>query len=165
MPDFTVPPQQMLACLTIAVQAAPNPPKRITFLCGDAVVEDLGIYEDICCDGTAFVRVDTIEPSTNFPDPDVTASPCQPQAWALRMEVGLLRCMPTGDQDAGPTVADWEAMQGQMMIDTASLFGAACCFTKYQVENQLKAFTGGWRVLGPQGGCMLTSITVIADVF
>lgn len=165
MPDFATPSNQMLACLVVAFDDTVDPPSNFTFLTGDAVVEDLGVYQDICCDGTAFVRVDGIDPSTNFPDPDTAASPCQPQAWALRMEVGVLRCIPVGDINAGPTLAQWAASQAQAMADANILFGAACCFTDWQTSHSLRTLTGGWRILGPQGGCMLTSILVTADVF
>lgn len=147
---------QMLACLQIAVQAAANPPANVQFLPGAQAGEDLSIYEDLCCQGTAFVRVSTIYPALqDFPAPDTLAIPCQQQATGLVYEVGIMRCAPVGTAQHVPTAAEWAEAHHQSMIDARSIYSAMCC---YQGVFRMDAMlVGAWTPTGPQGGCLMGS--------
>jgi hypothetical protein len=154
---------QLLACLTVAVQAAENPPANIQFLPGQQAGEDISIYEDLCCEGTAFIRVATLYPSSQqFPAPDTEAIPCQLQGMALNYEMGIMRCSPVGDAAQVPTSAAWLAAHRQSMIDAQSLYTAACCYKgQYDLDAML---IGPWAPLGPQGGCLMGSITLTHSI-
>lgn len=154
---------QLLACLTVAVEAAENPPSRIQFLPGAQAGEDISEFEDLCCAGTAYVRVGTVYPSSQeFPAPDTQAIPCQQQALAVSYEVGIMRCAPAGTTQNVPTSAQWLAAFRQQMIDMTSMFKAACCFrNKYPMDAML---IGPWTPVGPQGGCLLGTVTITHQI-
>jgi hypothetical protein len=149
---------QLLACLTVAVQAAANPPANIQFLPGQQAGEDLSIYRDLCCEATAYVRVTTLYPSfQEFPAPDSLATPCQQQATALGYEVGIMRCVPTGSLEEIPTAEQWRAAHEQSMIDAKSIYKAICCYQG--VYNLDAMLVGAWNPIGPQGGCLLGAVS------
>lgn len=154
---------QMLACLTIAVQAADNPPANIQFLPGAQAGEDLSEYQDLCCSGTAYVRMTPMYPSfQDFPAPDTQATPCQSQAMAITYEVGIMRCAPTGSVTQVPTAAAWAAAHHQQMIDAKSLFQTLCCYQSfYNLDAML---FGQWSPGGPSGGCLLGTITMTHQI-
>lgn len=150
---------QLLACLTIAVQAAANPPKNVQFLPGQQAGEDLSEFRDLCCEGTAYVRITTIYPSfQQFPAPDVEPTPCMQQAMAVNYEMGIMRCAPGGTIAFVPTAANWLAAQVQQQVDAKSLFQAACCMSTFY---GLDAFViGAWNPGGPSGGCLLGTLSL-----
>jgi len=154
---------QLLACLTIAVEAATNPPARIQFLVGAQAGEDLSIYDDMCCEGTAYVRVANQYPSfENFPSPDVDAIPCQLQAIGAIYEMGIMRCAPVGTVQSIATPAQWAAANTQMLIDAQSMFKAACCFASTYSEDAV--LVGSWVPGGPSGGCLLGTVSVTHQI-
>jgi hypothetical protein len=153
----------LLACLTIAVQAAANPPRNIQFLPGQQAGEDISIYNDLCCEGTAFIRMTTTYPSfQGFPAPDTEAIPCQQQATALNYEVGIMRCAPGGTAAFVPTAENWRSAYEQSMIDMKSLYQAACCYKgQYDMDAMLM---GPWSPVGPQGGCLMGALTITHQI-
>jgi hypothetical protein len=153
----------LLACLTVAVQAAANPPSNIQFLPGQQAGEDISIYNDLCCEGTAYIRMATVYPSWQaFPAPDTEAIPCQEQAMAINYEMGIMRCAPGGSAAFVPTAANWQAAYQQSMIDMKSLFKAACCYAgQYELDAILM---GPWNPVGPQGGCLLGAINITHQI-
>jgi len=154
---------QLLACLTVKVQAAANPPANIQFLPGQQAGEDLSIYEDLCCEGTAYVRVTTLYPSfMAFPAPDTEPTPCSQQAFALGYEVGIMRCAPTGSISNVPTAEQWRQAHQQSMVDAKSIFDAICCYqTFYKMDAMV---VGAWAPIGPQGGCLLGAVSLTHQI-
>ncbi len=145
---------QMLACLTIAVNAAANPPANIQFLPGQQAGEDISEFRDLCCEGTAYVRMATVYPSfDDFPAPDTQVIPCKQQAMALNYEVGIMRCSPTGNTAFVPTAEQWRAAYEQQMTDMKSLYSALCCYQGQFIDDGM--LMGQWAPIGPQGGCLL----------
>lgn len=154
---------QLLACLTVAVQAAENPPKNVQFLPGNQAGEDISIYNDLCCEGTAYVRVSSMYPSfQDFPAPDSAAEPCQQQAMAVTYEVGIMRCAPVGTAAFVPTGAQWLAAHRQSMIDAQSIYKAICCFQGYYPMDAM--LVGQWTPLGPLGACLLGTVAVTQQI-
>jgi hypothetical protein len=150
---------QMLACLTIAVQAAANPPKNIQFLPGAQAGEDLSEYNDLCCEGTAFVRMTTTYPSyQDFPAPDSLAIPCQQQAIALNYEVGIMRCAPGGTIAFVAKAENWRVAYQQEMTDMKSLYTTLCCYQGQFIDDAM--VMGAWNPVGPQGGCLMGVINL-----
>lgn len=154
---------QMLACLQIQVEAAANPPQNVQFLPGSQAGEDLSEFRDLCCEGTAFVRVTTLYPSFQaFPAPDVDAFPCQQQAMALGYEVGIMRCAPAGTISQVPSAAEWLVAQQQQMVDAKSLFKTLCCYSG--IYNMDAMLMGPWTPVGPTGACLLGSVTLTHQI-
>jgi hypothetical protein len=154
---------QLLACLTVKVQAAANPPANIQFLPGQQAGEDLSIYQDLCCEGTAYVRVTTEYPSfQEFPAPDSLPTPCQQQAFALGYEVGIMRCSPVGDIAEIPTAEQWRQAHQQSLIDAKSIYDAICCYRGYYSMDAM--VVGAWAPIGPQGGCLLGAVNLTHQI-
>jgi len=154
---------QLLACLTVAVQAAANPPQKIQFLPGNQAGEDISEFEDLCRCGTAYVRVSTVYPSfQDFPAPDTLAIPCQQQALGVVYEVGIMRCAPVGSVQHVPTAAEWLAAFQQQMVDMTSLMKAACCFRNFYPLDAM--LIGAWTPTGPQGACLLGTINITHQI-
>lgn len=76
--------------------------------------------------GQAFVRLDRIYPSANFPNPDPAAATCTTVLAAV-LEVGIFRCIPVPRPDGSmdPTAVVQQALQ--QAEDAMTLFKAAVC--------------------------------------
>lgn len=78
-------------------------------VCSCALVPGAQAFADACSCGNsgcgmAWVRLDRIYPSRNFPLQDQTASPCNSPLAAV-IEVGVLRCVPTLKAGGQPPTA------------------------------------------------------------
>lgn len=157
---------KLLACLQVEVEKLALVPKNIGFLPGQAVLEDISVYEDLCCDGTAYVRNANIYPSgEKWPAPDTGQDPCAPIAWAATFEMGIMRCAPTGSANAIVSRADWQNVNSQYFIDAQALRAAVCCYkTMYSSGPSDGGVLIGQVVpIGPQGGCIVASLTVVVQ--
>lgn len=151
---------KLLACLTVQVNQLDSVPANIGFLPGAAFAEDLSIYNDLCCEGTAFVRHASTYPSgENFPAPDTGQDPCSPLAWGIVFEIGVMRCAPTGSIAFVPTMAEWSAANSQYFLDMAALRAAICCY-QGQYSQGDGIVIGQASPSGPQGGCIVATLTV-----
>src|SRR5687768_14387744 len=96
VPEFDL-ANTLLDCLTEALAANPNPPLRACLRVGEEVAQDISLYEDDCCEGLAYVKVNTMYPSDNFPDPqERPRGNCLTESWVVDLEMGVFRCAPTG---------------------------------------------------------------------
>ncbi len=156
---------QLLSCYDQSLQDGPNPPPddNICFRVGQ-VPYSAGLSEDLCCEGLAWVRVLRIYPSTNFPLPSITADACPRVGHAIEFELGAVRCMPFGDEAAGPSCDQWTAVFTQVDEDAASMRRAVCCFADLQSAGNLY-LEGTWQPIDSQGGCIggTMSVTVQSD--
>lgn len=159
MTDTLIQPmaQKLLDCLCAALptkMTADKVPARCCFRPGEIVSADASIYEDVCCDGLAWVRVDDIfSTSIDFPAPDtsVVITGCGPMAWGVVLEMGVMRCAPTGSVAAIPTCDEWLELQLDIMNDAAAMRAAICCLIA-QLDPQSVAI-GSWAPLPTTGGC------------
>ena len=121
---------KLLACLTVASSApTANPPKNFGFLPGNEIVEDLSIYNDICCDGTAFVQLNSVYPAgRDWPAPDTGQNNCDPIAWGTIWTLGIMRCVAVGSAAFTPTFGDWDKANTQHLIDDASMRSAVLTY-------------------------------------
>jgi hypothetical protein len=155
--------EQLLICLCENVAAQPNPPLHCCFRVGTEVAHDAGILQDQCCEGIAYVALgDTYPSSDSFPEADIVRqanSACAPPTWAQVFQVGIIRCLPTGDQFLPPNCDDWNAAARQNVIDAQTLRRVACCMRNYITQNG-DLFLGMSLVIdrqtqgNPQGGCV-----------
>jgi hypothetical protein len=164
--------EQLLACLCEQVALQPNPPQHCCFRVGTEIAHDAGILQDLCCEGIAYVALgDTYPSSDSFPEQDIVrqaAAHCAPPTWAQAFKVGIIRCVPTGDQFLPPSCTDWNAAARQNVIDAQTLRRVACCMRNFVVNNG-GIFFGMSFVIerqtqgNPQGGCVERSMTLTAQ--
>jgi len=160
--------QQLLSCFDAALQEGPNPPPdgNICLRVGE-VPFSAGLSEDLCCEGFAWVRILRIYPSTVFPQTDTTPNDCQRSAYAIELEMGAVRCMPFGDNQAGPSCDQWTAAFLQVDEDAASMRRAVCClFDLVDTNTTLidQIVTGEWRPIDNQGGCIGGQMNVTIQI-
>lgn len=143
----------LLDCLRGAVTGThPNPPLHFSLRIGEEIAQDLSQYDDLCCEGLAYVKIMNTYPSDNFPEPNDTYTPCGANQWAVDLELGVLRCAPVGTIDYVPTDADWTAAVEQVAHDQAALRQAVACF-RDQLEPGTPWIPRAGTSISPQGGC------------
>lgn len=149
--------QQLLTCLCEALpleMAANKVPEQCCFRSGEIVSADASVYEDLCCSGLAWVRPVTMFSSgEDFPNPDtaVVTNACGPYAWGLTLEMGVMRCAPTGTMSTIPTCTDWTDLNTDIFNDAKAMRRAICCLTA-QFDPSSVAI-GTWTPLPTSGGC------------
>lgn len=163
---------QLLACLCEQAALQPNPPQNCCFRVGTEIAHDAGINEDLCCEGLAYVALgDTYPSSDSFPEQDIVRQAnahCAPPTWAQVFKVGIIRCVPVGDQFNPPSCAEWNEAARQNVIDAQTLRRVACCMRDFVVNNG-GIFFGMSFVIerqsqgNPQGGCVERSMTLTAQ--
>lgn len=153
----------LLSCLCDAVDANPDPPLRRSLRVGTEIAYDLGLVEDLCCQGLAYVSVGpgVVSGVASFPDEDQVrqaARPCPPPSWGYALMAGIIRCVPVGDINAGPTDAQWTQAALRDMDDAQALRAAACSFRD---QLPLLPLMVGYsvtidrqEVTEPSGGCV-----------
>jgi hypothetical protein len=165
--------QALRDCLCAQTSANPNPPALCCFRVGTEIAHDIGINEDICCQGMAYVSIGNVWPSTNgFPGEDTDRQAnvqCWPPAWAVELRTGIIRCVPTGGEDP-PTCPEWAEAHIQVAHDSQALRQAACCFRTYVQSGPDYLGTGMSIVIGrqeqsnPFGGCVERSMTITVQM-
>lgn len=149
--------ERLLECLCAALiehHEAADRPENCCIRVGESVSADASAYEDLCCSGLAWVRIDSIFASNDeFPNPDtqVPITGCGVSAWGVVLEMGVLRCAPTGDINTIPTCNDWTALAVNVANDARAMRDAICCLTA-QLDQQSVAI-GSWQPLPTTGGC------------
>ena len=144
----------LLDCLTeVLVSRTENPPAHFSLRVGEQVPFDLSQNEDLCCEGLAYVKINRVYASTSFPVEDEgTWSPCGPLAWAADLEMGILRCAPTGDESWIPTDAEWTTSADQVANDSAAMRMAIASF-RDRVDPGTEWVARNWLPIGPAGAC------------
>lgn len=122
--------------------------------CSCTVVPGAVVATDWCggCEGglcgMAWTRLETMYPSTVFPQQDTYAPCTAPLAYTI--ELGIARCAPVGNEDGTPP-SDTEWLDcAQVQMQDAQVMRAAvlCCFSADEVMFQ------GYTPFGPEGGCV-----------
>lgn len=142
----------LLTCLEEALEEHPAPPVHRCVRVGEDVRQDVSLTQDECCEGLAYVKVNSIVPSTNFPNPDETAMYCSPEAWAVDLEMGIFRCEPQGSLIETATCEEWTAVTQAVALDAAAMRRAVVCF-RGTLDPGDFALVRQWLPIGPQGGC------------
>ena len=115
---------------------------------------------DTCCrcdathEGQAWVQIQQIGPTENFPTIQTGPMRCHPPEHAVQLNVAILRCASTVDDGGDPPAAstltgEFEKVQrDRAIIDEAM----TCC---YLPSADPGTYTiGVWTPLGPSGGCV-----------
>lgn len=161
---------QALACLQATYPVSGFAPQRFEFRVGTSVTYDIDQYEDLCCPGLGYVMLgETYPSSSSFPEQDIVRQAntvCAPPAWAQRITVGIIRCIPVviDDQGTMPTADDWLEAFYKNVADVMALRATACCLRTWLTE-QTGQLLGMSMVIenqtqgSPQGGCVERTLT------
>ncbi|MDH6279536.1 hypothetical protein [Prescottella agglutinans] len=112
-------------------------------------------------EGVAWVRLVTMFPTVNYPEPYVITYPGAMPQLAVTLEMGVDRCYPLTDENEMPTIGQLDSAARDGIDDAAAMHRAALC-----------AFSSGERVIpgiweprpvsgGIHGSTML--VTVLTD--
>ena len=107
--------------------------------------------------GMGWVRLDSTFPSQTFPQPaDISVRCAAPLVY--RIEVGVLRCMPTMPDGGAATPEMLAGVVLGQAIDAAAIHRAMMCCETVRVAPET------WLPRGPQGGCVGGAWTAYLDV-
>lgn len=147
--------RELLACLDQELAKVASPPAYVQLRAGNVVAHLLSTYEDECCEGLAWVRPSAFYPaSAVFPVQDAAPVKGGTRAWAVTLELGAVRCAPTGDENAIPTGEEWDATVQAVMDDAAAMRRAICCFIDADARRSGRVLPGVWQPIDVQGGCV-----------
>jgi hypothetical protein len=147
--------RQMLDCLRQEIAKVEFPPLYVQLRTGTVVDHLMSTTDDECCAGLAWVRPASFWPSSaSFPVQDATPLPKGTNAWAVQLELGAIRCMPTPDENEIPTEEQWDAVTQAVMDDAAAMRRAICCFIDAGTRSRSgRVLPGIWQPLQISGGC------------
>lgn len=155
--------RELLECFDQELQKVLSPPEYIQLRPGNVVAHLLSTSQDECCEGLAWVRPSLFLPSSGvFPVQDPQPLKGGVRAWAVTLEMGAIRCAPTGDEHSLPTGEEWDATVQAVMDDAAAMRRALCCFIDGDPRRSGRVLAGQWQPIEVQGGCVggLMPITV-----
>jgi hypothetical protein len=149
--------RELLACYEQELEKLEDPPGSIGLRPGTTVGFLLSAMgDDECCAGLAWVRPAGFFPSSAaWPNQDTTPQTKGVRAWAVTLELGYVRCAPTGDENSIPSNDAWdEATQG-VMDAAAAMRRAVCCWIDAESAlRKQRALIGQWQPVDVQGGCV-----------
>lgn len=114
---------------------------------------------DICCvagraEGQAWVQLSGTDPTNDFP------RQTGPQRlgfgeWAVSVTLGIIRCAAVVDEQGNPPSVDALMANAEKVNRDRMLLQMAieCCFLP-ELDVEGGYIIGGWRPLGPNGGCV-----------
>jgi hypothetical protein len=157
-----------LTCLQTEVNKVPDPPAEYMIRPGATFTAMADSRYDECCNGIGWVRPGPFWESDSFPEQRSGVSHVQPAYYAVSVELGVMRCLPTKSNvpangpDAKPTAAQWlEATQAEQ-DDGAALRRAVCCLRElYQVDGVV---AGQYNPLENEANCTGISVVVTMRV-
>lgn len=159
--------RELLDCLDQEMAKVTSPPAYVQLRPGNVVAHLLSMGQDECCEGLAWVRPASFFPSSSvFPVQDAAPLRGGQRAWAITLELGAVRCAPTGDEHAIPTGADWDTTVQAVMDDAAAMRRAICCFIEAKNGRSARVLPGVWQPIEVQGGCVggLIPVTIQGPV-
>lgn len=136
----------------VLINRTDNPPMHFALRTGETVAHDLSQNEDLCCEGLAYVKINRVYASTNFPEEDEDWFPCGPLGWAADLEMGILRCAPVGDVNSIPTDSEWADATELVANDSAAMRLALQNFAD-RIDPLTDWRVQGWLPFGPAGAC------------
>src|SRR5690606_33510636 len=107
-----------------------------------------------CCEcaagtGEAWVRVETVYPSTNFPQPESRSNRCDYGSIAAKFNLGIYRCAPALDSDGdAPAVEDRAATLARQLQDRAILTQPARCALTLHDDDRYW-YIDAWKPIDP----------------
>lgn len=156
-PDPLVMPmaRELLGCYDLELMKLEDPPEYVQLRAGNVVAHLLSSLQDECCQGLAWVRPAAFFPSSvSFPTQDAAPQPKGTVAWAVTLEMGYVRCAPTGDENTLPTAEEWDNAVQDVMDGAAAMRRALCCYIEASRGRVRKVLPGTWQPIEVQGGCV-----------
>lgn len=146
---------RLVACLEASIKRRNLPePCSIAPMIGDLVLDYCSSCNDKGC-GQAWVRLVDSFPSVSFPDLDTAAMNCS-GPWAYTLEIGIVRCKPTGKSSGvrGYVPPSLQQNIDALRIQTADMRAMrdaiACCFGSGDVPYVVRQYVPGT----PDGDCL-----------
>lgn len=154
---------ELLECLEIEIDKVTNPPLYRGLRPGQVVDHLISTTSDECCQGLAWVRPVLFVPSSGvFPIQDEAPVPRGTGAWAVTLEMGVVRCAPTPDENSIPSNATWNALVQEIMDDAAAMRRAICCYVAANPVARTKwTLPLEWQPLDTEGGCVGGTLQVV----
>lgn len=153
---------ELLACLEQEVDKVPFPPKYRGRRPGQVVDHLISTTSDECCEGLAWVRVAGFVPSSSgFPTQDADPNIGPTRAWAITLEMGVVRCAPTPAENRIPSTAEWNAVADAVDDDAAAMRRAICCFIDQEPSRRKSVLPLEWVPLNTEGGCVGGTLQVV----
>lgn len=156
------------ACLEAVYEDDAGAPAEICQRPGDQVPLSVGLSQDECCSGLAWVRVVSIEPVIDpLTSEDPAYNPCNATGRRVTFELGVARCNPFGTNGAGPTCDEWTALALRMDQDARAMRRAVCCFNDSDNVDDMdprkvyRILPGTWVPLESSGGCAGGTMNVV----
>jgi hypothetical protein len=147
--------RELLECFEQELAKVEDPPAHIQLRPGTTVDFLLSTTQDECCEGLGWVRPAGFVPSsTTFPVQDPAPIKGGVRAWAVTLEMGVVRCAPTPPEDRIPTGEEWDVVTQAVMDDAAAMRRALCCFINGAPGRSGRVLAGGWTPVAVQGGCV-----------
>lgn len=156
----------LVTCLGDAFSADAGAPAEICHRPGDQVPFNIGLTQNECCSGLAWVRIQGIDPVVDpltMTSPDF--NPCTQTGMLVTFELGVVRCNPFGTNNAGPTCEQWTELAARIDLDANAMRRAVCCAATTLVTDDTyveRILPGSWTPLESSGGCAGGSMTVTA---
>lgn len=151
--------QILRACLESALAVRPSPPAQTCMRTGTFALLDAGTSTNDCCEGLAWVRIQSIDPVQDPLAPET--NPCS-GGFSVTYEIGVARCQPFGDAQMGITCEQWDALALQIDDDAEAMRAATCCYAGQIADSEIdhEVRPGSWLPLETEGGCTGGSMTV-----
>jgi len=150
----------LLECLKTEFAKHDTPPAIIRHQTGNgnavAQIDPFGDTNE-CCEGLAWVRLNTFYPSGNDQlTPVASAADCNP-VWAAQVDLGAVRCWPQAGGFGSPE--DWAVSANLLMQDATVLRRAIlCCFQPGNLAYQ--TVMGAYRPISVTGQCVGGTLSV-----
>jgi hypothetical protein len=157
------------ACLTTEAGKLAKPPAEYQIRPGASFVAYADQTRDECCNGIGWIRPGQMWETDDFPVQRTGASKIEPADYAVVIEIGIIRCLPTQSdqpglqgQGAKPTNAQWLQATQEAMDDAAALRRVVCCLRElYHIDAVV---AGQINPLQNEANCSGTTITVTMRV-
>lgn len=170
MADSVVLPlaEALLTCLGEQLDLNPSPPAELCLRAGDLVIHDVDAQtslDKVCCPGLAYVRIGSMFPSSNFPDPDTvpgSRSGCFPVAWAVELVMGTVRCIPNMGTPEGPSCTDWTEVATRDANDLDAMRKALCCWQPQLPKGRL--WLAGTATVAMTADCIERQMPVLMQI-
>lgn len=136
-----------------------GPVCRCSLMAGDTAIADICEKSDTG-NGQAWVRVTRIFATREFPRPLLDTFTCGGSFWALEVELGVLRCAITFDEEGQPPDAEELNVETAVVLDDAFAlrFAAECC-----LPTAIPSIAGEWQPMSG-GGCTGGRITMLIEL-
>lgn len=155
--------RELLECFEQELAKVDDPPMHTQLRPGLNVATYITENRDEACEGLGWVRPESFFPSSSaFPAQDETPASGVTRAWAITLELGVVRCAPRPEANEVPSAEEWDTVTQAVMDDAAAMRRAICCFIEAGRGRQKRVLAGAWQPLNVEGGGVggVMSVTV-----